>query len=304
MSRPVDPGHVAAEPGWGRLAGSWRRSSSPASARWPARKAARSLIVGVSAGALTARTVFRALAAADPPTWRRTNHRGAEVTLAAGPALIAGTVAGAVAACPAGGAADLRAVLLAVSSAALAGGYDDAYGSAEERGLRGHLSALGSGAVTTGAVKIAGIGTGAVWAARCTGRSAHGRLVAAGLIAGSANLANLLDLRPGRLAKVAVLAGVPLLAHPAGWPAAGAVGAATALLPVDLAERGMLGDSGANALGAALGTALALRGGRRAGAPILAVIGALTLASERVSFTTVIERTPALRWFDRLGRIG
>lgn len=259
-------------------------------------------MVGVAAGALTARAVFGALAAADPPRWRRTNYRGVGVTLAAGPALIAGTVAGAFWACPVGGAPALRAVLLAVGSAALAGGYDDAYGSPQDRGLRGHLSALGAGVVTTGAVKIVGIGTGAVWAAG-VGRSTYDRMIAAGLIAGSANLANLLDLRPGRVAKVALLVGVPLLAHPAGWPAAGAVGAAAALLPADLAERGMLGDAGANALGAALGAALVPRAGRRAGAPILAVIAALTLASERVSFSTVIERTPALRWFDRLGRI-
>ena len=63
----------------------------------------------------------------------------------------------------------------------------------------------------------------------------------------------------------------------------------------------MLGDAGANALGAMLGR----RGGglpRPARVALLAGIVGLTAASEKVSFTKVIERTPALRWLDMLGR--
>ena len=63
----------------------------------------------------------------------------------------------------------------------------------------------------------------------------------------------------------------------------------------------MLGDCGANALGAVLGAAAA--GCRRAARiALLAGITGLTAASEKVSFTKVIERTPALRWLDMLGR--
>jgi len=63
----------------------------------------------------------------------------------------------------------------------------------------------------------------------------------------------------------------------------------------------MLGDCGANALGAALGAAAAGLP-RPARIALLAGITALTAASEKVSFTKVIERTPALRWLDMLGR--
>jgi hypothetical protein len=49
---------------------------------------------------------------------------------------------------------------------------------------------------------------------------------------------------------------------------------------------------GASAAGLSRPTRLAL----------LAGIAGLTAASEKVSFTKVIERTPALRWLDMLGR--
>ena len=77
--------------------------------------------------------------------------------------------------------------------------------------------------------------------------------------------------------------------------------AALALLPEDLGERAMLGDAGANALGAMLGASAAGLS-RPSRIALLAAIAGLTAASEKVSFTKVIERTPALRWLDMLGR--
>jgi UDP-N-acetylmuramyl pentapeptide phosphotransferase/UDP-N-acetylglucosamine-1-phosphate transferase len=79
-------------------------------------------------------------------------------------------------------------------------------------------------------------------------------------------------------------------------------GAVAAALPDDLAERTMLGDGGANALGALLGTALAARSSRAGRLAMLAGIVGLTAASERVSFTKVIADTPLLRELDALGR--
>ncbi len=74
------------------------------------------------------------------------------------------------------------------------------------------------------------------------------------------------------------------------------------LLPEDLGERSMLGDGGANALGAMLGTAAATSLPRPARAAALGVVAGLTAASEVVSFSRVIERTGPLRWLDMLGR--
>jgi hypothetical protein len=64
----------------------------------------------------------------------------------------------------------------------------------------------------------------------------------------------------------------------------------------------MLGDAGANALGGMIGAAAAIALPRPARIAVLAGIAGLTAASEVVSFTKVIERTPPLRWLDMLGR--
>jgi UDP-GlcNAc:undecaprenyl-phosphate/decaprenyl-phosphate GlcNAc-1-phosphate transferase len=258
------------------------------------------------AAAVIARASYAALRRkppGGPAAWARTNHRGEPVTLLEGPAAALGaTVASALTpGLPPRG----RAALVAAGAGAAAfGGYDDLAGSGDRRGFRGHLGALARGEVTTGAVKLGGIGvTGAV-AAAAVGGSPADLIINAGLIAGGANLLNLFDLRPGRAIKVALAAGGLLAAaSPDARPAAAApLGAALALLPEDLAERAMLGDAGANALGAMLGAAAAVGLPRPARIAVLAAITGLTAASEVVSFTAVIARTPALNWVDMLGR--
>jgi hypothetical protein len=235
--------------------------------------------------------------------WQRTNFRGTTVSLAAGPALAAGTACG-LAAVPGlrpGVRAGAIGTVLATGALGL---YDDLAGSGGSRGFRGHLAALRRGEVTTGIVKIVGIGAAGLAGAAAVSDGPVPALVGGAAVAGSANLLNLLDLRPGRALKVGLLH-APLLV--AGAPAASLAGpplaAAAALLPGDLRERTMLGDAGANALGAALGLAVVSRAGLPARVAYLAVLAGLTAASERVSFTAVIERTPALRRLDRLGRL-
>ena len=80
------------------------------------------------------------------------------------------------------------------------------------------------------------------------------------------------------------------------------IGAAAGLLPADLGERLMLGDTGANLLGAVLGLAVVLETSRPVRTGVLIALIVLNLASERVSFTKVIDATPGLRHLDRLGR--
>jgi UDP-N-acetylmuramyl pentapeptide phosphotransferase/UDP-N-acetylglucosamine-1-phosphate transferase len=280
----------------------------------------RSPLLPAALAAVAARLSYAGLRRVPPggaATWSRTNHRGDTLTLLEGPAVAAGAVAAALAASGTPGR-ERAAMLLAGVGAGALGCYDDLAGSGSSRGFRGHLAALRRGEVTTGAVKLAGIGATGVAASVIlgpagssrSGRSQPGGAVAgaadivinAGLIAGGANLLNLFDLRPGRAIKVALGAGALLGASRRGRTAAAApLGAAAALLPEDLGERAMLGDGGANALGAMLGTAATTLPRPARVATLAAVVG-LTAASEVVSFTKVIQRTPALNWLDMLGR--
>jgi len=276
----------------------------------------RGLIGAATAGAVAAgatRLAYTVLNQRPPggtKTWSRTNHRGEQVTLLEGPAVAVGAIAGALAQATlgpirSGTARSGTAMALAGAGAAAFGGYDDLAGSGDRRGFRGHLGALRHGEVTTGAIKLGGIGvTGLASAAIAAGSTAD-VVINAGLVAGGANLLNLFDLRPGRAIKVAVASGALIAAGGSvtGRRASVAVplAAGLSLLPEDLAERAMLGDCGANALGAMLGAAAAGLP-RPARIALLAGITGLTAASEKVSFTKVIERTPALRRLDALGR--
>jgi hypothetical protein len=230
------------------------------------------------------------------------------VTLLGGPVLAAAATGSAVLGAPPGRRA-AAAVVGAVSG--LVGGYDDLAGArpeqAGDKGLAGHLAALRAGRVSAGAVKVAGIGAAAAVAAVLTRRGSGASalvdgVLTTGLVAGTANLLNLLDLRPGRAGKATVLLAAVTLGGPAGGLSAGPLGAALGVLPADLGERVMLGDCGANAAGALLGLRLAALPGRAPRAALLAAVTGLTLASEQVSFTRVIESTPGLRELDRLGR--
>lgn len=264
------------------------------------RSAATAAVVTVAGAAL------HPVLQARRPGWMRTNYRGRRVSLVGGAAVALGSAAGAW---TAGGRAG-RGAALTVAAAAAAGAYDDLIAtrveSVGDKGLRGHLAAVRAGRVSGGAVKTAVIGaTATAVAARTTAGSGAGRavrvLLRAVVIAGSANLVNLLDLRPGRAGKLALAAGVVLLPGASGGLGAAAAGAAAAELPGDLAERLMLGDCGANAIGALLGVRLAL-GRDRSVVPAAVVLTALTAASERWSFSAVIDACPPLRALDRLGR--
>ena len=274
-------------------------------------RAGRALLAGGLA-AVAARAAYAALNQRPPggrETWARTNHRGEPVTLLEGPAAAAGAAAASLLT-PGLPARSRAALALAGAGGAAFGAYDDLKGSGDRRGFRGHLGALAGGEVTSGAVKIVGIGATGLAASVLVGAgqgagggSAVDVVINTGLVAGGANLLNLFDLRPGRAIKVALAAGAALGLSPAGAAGAAApVGAALSMLPEDLGERAMLGDSGANALGGMLGAAAAAALPRAARVTVLAVITGLTAASEKVSFTKVIEQTPLLHRLDMLGR--
>lgn len=262
--------------------------------------------------------------------WERTNFHGVTVNLRGGVAMAGAAVASAAVASALSD--QPRAALggvVASLGGGLAGYIDDVDQGAHDggkvaKGLKGHLGALAHGQVTTGVIKIAGIGASALAASALVGSkttSVGGKVADLALntvlIAGAANLANLLDLRPGRALKATVLVAAPLsyFSCAAAKPeasasaasaqrllASGLNAAAITALVEDLQETTMLGDTGANAAGALLGTSLAANDSwkLRLGTA-LGVVG-LILASEKVSFSKVIAANPALNWLDQLWR--
>ncbi|MEO3792070.1 hypothetical protein ABGB14_17815 [Nonomuraea sp. B10E15] len=269
-------------------------------------------LAGAAIGAVAARAAYTAFTRNRPAElsgrWTRKNHRGEPITLLEGPAFVAGASAAAALAPGIPGRVRAAALLAGAGSGAL-GAYDDLYGTTASKGFKGHLTALARGEVTSGAVKILGIGAAGLGAAALVSDGPADTLVNGAAIAGAANLANLFDLRPGRAIKVGLLAGGPLLAASVlrDSPAAAALaavplGAAAALLPDDLGERAMLGDAGANSLGALLGLAAVTKLGRPGRYVLLGTVVALTAAAEKISFTKVIAGNPVLNRLDMMGR--
>jgi UDP-GlcNAc:undecaprenyl-phosphate GlcNAc-1-phosphate transferase len=250
------------------------------------------------------------------PVLQRRNYRDFELPTAIGLLLVAAvlafegvrTLAG-LAGLESGRIAPER---LAVAGAVVVFGFlglvDDLLGDGGDRGLRGHIKAALHGRVTTGFIKLGGGAAAAlVIAAAVDGDRPVRVIVDAALIALAANIGNLLDRAPGRTLKWGLLAYLPLalaagLSEP-GPALAAVAGASAVLLAGDLRERFMLGDTGANALGAALGVGVVLVAGFQGRVIAAGVLLALTLLSEVFSFSRIIEGFPPLRAFDRLGRL-
>jgi UDP-GlcNAc:undecaprenyl-phosphate/decaprenyl-phosphate GlcNAc-1-phosphate transferase len=179
-------------------------------------------------------------------------------------------------------------------------------GAPPQRGWRGHGAALARGELTTGALKAAGSLGLALLAMSYLGLSNGRWLLAAGVLVLATNVFNLLDLRPGRATKAFVALGAALALGSTQLRTLWALGlfAAPALVAgvYDLRERAMLGDTGANLLGALGGLWLVLTLSGTEQLVALAVLAAITLYGELRSISTLVERTPGLRQLDSWGR--
>jgi UDP-GlcNAc:undecaprenyl-phosphate/decaprenyl-phosphate GlcNAc-1-phosphate transferase len=246
----------------------------------------------------------------------RQNFRGRNLPTAAGVVLALVALAGAavLAVVDAAGTtpdgrflAGMRLATIVAVGFAFLGLLDDLGGAGQSGGFRGHLDSLRHGQLTTGAAKLfGGAAVGILVASGPSGQSLGRLLVDGAVIALSANLANLLDRAPGRVTKVALACGVVLIVatqfdlYLGGM--ALVLGAGAGLLLPDLRERLMLGDAGANVLGAVLGLGVVLTCSFTTRIVVLVVVTALNLVSEVVSFSKVINNTPPLRAVDHFGR--
>lgn len=257
-------------------------------------------LVLVVAGILSA-VLARPIAAMLFPALSQTNFSGETIPTGLGLALLLAVLAAlgclSYLGWPGGRGLFLAAFWLTVVS--LAGLVDDIAGSSESRGFRGHFRALFHGQLTTGMLKVL-IVSGAALAV------ANWRLgwlawVEIGVLVLSVNLFNQLDLRPGRalkcylaLSTVLTLQGNAIAGI--GW------GGAAGLLMGDLRARYMLGDTGANLLGALLGLSLIEI---FSGIWLLVILISLALGNalgEFSSFSRLIAANKILRWLDQIGR--
>jgi len=197
------------------------------------------------------------------------------------------------------------AFVMSIATMSFLGFIDDVIGSAEVRGMRGHFKSFFAGRLTTGALKALG---GGVLAILVSGTTVPFREIAVNvlLVVLSINTVNLLDLRPGRAAKGFVLIGIFLAV--AGWRRpelvflAMVMGSILAYIPYDLRARVMMGDTGSNALGVALGLVAVWVLTPPVKLGYLIVLTALNLLAEKYSLTAIIANNRVLSYLDRLWR--
>jgi UDP-N-acetylmuramyl pentapeptide phosphotransferase/UDP-N-acetylglucosamine-1-phosphate transferase len=199
-----------------------------------------------------------------------------------------------------------------VLGVAALGLFDDAYSGAS-RGWRGHGAAVRRGEFPTGLLKAVGtLGLAAYVAdAEPATRSVDPDVVRYLLIVAvlvlATNLFNIVDLRPGRAFKGLVLVAVGCTISVGGdlISAFGTyLGAILVVGVYDLRERGILGDTGANLLGAVAGLMLVTAITSILGLAICAAVLLLVTAyGEFRSISAFVERTPGFRHLDSLGRI-
>lgn len=260
------------------------------------------------------------------PAFRRTNYRGVELVVGSGLVLVVallvsaavGTVVRAGAPMPPSrvvvSVASWSAAIVPVVGFAFLGLLDDLGATGDTRGFRGHVRSAVRGELSTGAFKLFGGAALSLWWVAASHSYVHGfgsawMFLDAALVALTANVANLFDRAPGRTLKLSALCFVVILLalSQRGWRTELSylpfvLGALFVLLPGDLSERSMLGDTGSNVLGAIAGFAL-LELGRPVRAAMFLLVVFLNAAGERVSFSRIIDRNRPLRWLDRLGTL-
>jgi UDP-GlcNAc:undecaprenyl-phosphate GlcNAc-1-phosphate transferase len=174
------------------------------------------------------------------------------------------------------------------------------------KGWRGHGAAILRGELSTGAIKAAG-SLGLALLAMSWLELSDGRwLLATAVLVLATNAFNLIDLRPGRAVKAFVALGLGLGIGTGEVRPLWSLGlfAAPALVAglYDLRERAMLGDTGANLLGALAGLWLVLSLSQTGQIVALVLLLALTIYGEIRSISGLVERTPGLRELDSWGR--
>lgn len=199
----------------------------------------------------------------------------------------------------------LNLYLAVMAAMWILGAIDDIWGSREVGGFKGHFKKLIlDHKLTTGAAKAMGGGIVALVAGCLIHPNDPAQAVlAAMVIALATNTLNLLDLRPGRA--VAVLfcgLGVTYILTCFRLVASPLIATIAVIAFVfgiaDSRGKAMMGDSGSNSLGAALGLTIALSAPKWT-VPAILLFAVIHVYSEKRSISELIERNGVLRAIDR-----
>jgi UDP-N-acetylmuramyl pentapeptide phosphotransferase/UDP-N-acetylglucosamine-1-phosphate transferase len=193
------------------------------------------------------------------------------------------------------------AACLLVLGFCIVGLLDDLYGSAAFRGIKGHLSALRQGIITTGLIKlVASPIMATLFAVSAYGIQNWLTYVYITMIAASSNAFNLLDLRPGRSQGFAIilLLGILTVFH-----APIVIGAILVLLITiipDARAKVMMGDSGAIAIGAGIALIVIASSNIIVSVAYTILVVGLNLIAEKYSLGSLIAQGVVLRKIDSL----
>jgi UDP-GlcNAc:undecaprenyl-phosphate GlcNAc-1-phosphate transferase len=202
---------------------------------------------------------------------------------------------------------EYSALLIWSSGMTLFGWLDDRFGTRDVGGFLGHLRKLMiEGEMTTGLLKAIGGAALSLGVAILLNREGYVVLIDGMTMALMANAINLLDVKPGRAIKGVILVGISILIVSRSvdilLPLLLLFGVILAFFPADMAGQVMLGDTGANFLGAVLGFLLVRMLDVPETCMLLAGLMLFHIYTEFHSLSELIENNRFLRWLDEWGR--
>lgn len=187
------------------------------------------------------------------------------------------------------------------------GWLDDTVGDKEIKGFSGHWKKWkDDNIITTGLLKIWVTGFMASWMVIETFENVLTSILKLAIIVLMTNAMNLLDLRPGRTLKAFFILCTALFISGTLFPSVEyilpVVISALIIFQKDLTAKIMLGDTGANFLGFALGFNISIFAPLWFQMIILILLISVHWIAVRSSITTLIEKHKLLYWLDRWGR--
>lgn len=197
--------------------------------------------------------------------------------------------------------------LAGVSTIGFSGLVDDMIGEIQIKGIRKHISCFLHGQLTTGFIKaFIGVLISIIISIGIS-KNIFDFILNIFIIALFINTLNLMDLRPGRCAKVFLLIAVFIFASNINnliliLPLGITITIAAVYIFYDLKELCMLGDTGSNILGLTLGYYSAFCYNASIKVIFIFILLIINIAAERISITAFISRNKLLNCIDGLGR--